>query len=156
MRDHGPIIISGVGAKIFDAHEAWEIYRAKNKIENPFLSLLDLYSKVNPSKTEYDENNYPYTSISFHGYDEWSDEDKKEYDRIVNYRKQYMIDRDIWEGKYLLDNYGYNVLSIFAQDHSKESAFQEWFSTIRPCDGNKGSCSIYCEYFNNCNLKENF
>ena len=68
---------------------------------------------------------------------------------------KYMDDREIWVGNYILKNFGYDALIIFAQTHGQEeTAFQEWFAQIEPCAGIEAQCSIFCLKFLECPYEE--
>lgn len=148
------IVVSDTGVKIMDAHSAWMKYCRENHIEDPFELIRKCHDKVNTTCTKYDEKGYPITYIDFHSYDEWPPDAYYELQKLEKYRDKYMSEERVWEGKYILKNFGYNVLSIFAQanmgDEPYNQDFKAWYAMVRPCDGPQGQCNMYCNYFNEC------
>ena len=144
-------------SEIFQAYEAWHIHCIKEGIEDPW----ELIDKINNEFTEYKDlvnqcNKWIGTEIKIK---EPVPEQVKRLTDAKIYRDNYLVMRELWVGNYILENFGYNTLSIFAQQHIKSKTaqiydreFWKWFSTIRPCDGLHGQCSIFCQHFNNCNF----
>ena len=156
-----PIIISGDGAKIFAAHEAWQDYCIKTHTEDPWKLMRDCENQINKSWDEINEKGHKITHIEFHSKDEWPENLRKKYNDLKKYRDSYMISREIWEGKYILKNFGYNVLTKFAQTHSSsetapsyDKAFHEWFKKVYPCEGVEKQCNFACPVFNNCPYRD--
>ena len=141
-------------SEIFQAYEAWHIHCIKEKIEDPW----ELIDKINNEFTEYKDlvnqyNKWIGTEITIK---EPVPEQVKRLTDAKIYRDNYLVMRELWVGNYILENFGYNTLSIFAQQHKTaqiyDREFWKWFSAIRPCDGLHGQCSIFCQHFSNCNF----
>lgn len=141
-------------SKIFQAYEAWHIHCIKEGIEDPW----ELIDKINNEFIEYKNlvnrcNKWIGTEIKIK---EPVPEQVKRLNDAKIYRDNYLVMRELWVGNYILENFGYNTLSIFAQQHKTvqiyDKEFWKWFSTICPCDGPYGQCSIFCQHFNNCNF----
>lgn len=132
-------------ANLFAAHEAWDRYCIKNKIKNPFKALEDLRNEY----TEYYW--YPNGSgeIIIHN---MTDEQKTREIQLKKERDEFIKDRELFVGQFLLKKYGYSELSNFAQGHPSEysTKLQEWFATVKPCEGKDGQCQIFCPHFDNC------
>lgn len=133
---------------LFAAHNAWDMHCIKNNIKDPFKALEDLRNEY----TEY--HHYPEKGL-FSGeiiIHDMSEEQKIREIQLKKERDEYIKDRELFVGQYLLKNYGYNELSNFAQSHLLESSIklQEWFKNVRPCEGKDGQCQIFCPIFNNC------
>ena len=130
---------------LFDAHNAWDIYCIKNNIKDPFKALEDLRNEY----TEY----YWYPNgngeIKIHN---MSEEQKIREIQLKKERDEYIKDRELFVGQFLLKKYGYSELSNFAQSHPSENSIklQEWFKTVKPCEGKDGQCQIFCPIFGNC------
>lgn len=156
---NGPIVISGDGAKIFHTHEAWHNHCAENKIKDPFKLIRDIENEYHHYKELYDENGHHRgTQIII---DDPTKEQQERLKRAKEYRENYMISREIWEGKYIFKNFGYNVLSKFAQQHqqgetapSYDKAFHEWYKTVYPCESAEKQCAFSCPVFHNCPYRE--
>ena len=135
-------------ANLFAAHEAWDRYCIKNKIKDPFKALEDLRDEY----TEY--YHYPNGSgeIIIH---DMTEEQKIREIQLKKERDEYIKDRELFVGQFLLNHYGYNELSNFAQSHPSESSIKlrEWFQTVKPCEGRDGQCQIFCPIFQECNNK---
>ena len=71
-----------------------------------------------------------------------------------------MVMREIWEGQYILEEYGYELLENFYKMHNTDAIydveFRKWFDTVKPCQGQDGQCNIFCPQFNNCEYREEF
>lgn len=132
-------------ANLFAAHEAWDRYCIKNNIKNPFKALEDLRNEY----TEYYW--YPNGSgeIITHN---MTDEQKTREIQLKKERDEFIKDRELFVGQFLLKKYGYSELSNFAQSHPSEysTKLQEWFATVKPCEGRDGQCQIFCPHFGNC------
>ena len=141
------MVLSKHGSRTFLAYDAWHQHCAKEKIKDPWEWEQEIESEYKHYKEENIDGSIVYTIEC-----ELPTEDQKQ--RLLEchkYRDQYMIDRELWVGKYILKNFGYNELTIFAQAQCKEgSAFQEWFAHIRPCDGADEQCSFDCAHFSEC------
>lgn len=136
-------------ANLFAAHEAWDRYCVKNKIKDPFKALEDLRNEY----TEY--HHYPEKGL-FTGeiiIHDMTEEQKNREIQLKKERDEYIKDRELFVGQFLLNHYGYNELSNFAQSHFSESSskLQEWFQTVKPCEGKDGQCQIFCPIFQECN-----
>lgn len=147
---HGPIILSEDGSKIFEAHEAWERHVIKDGIKDAFKEL----QKLHDEHTHYHYNNYGNTTIII---DDMTDEQKTREKELKEYRNEFMTEREIWTGQYILNTYGYNTLITFAQSHRQgetaaiyDRKFWEWFEHVLPCKGKDGQCLIFCPNFNDC------
>ena len=132
-------------ANLFAAHEAWDRHCIKNNIKNPFKALEDLRNEY----TEYYW--YPNGSgeIITHN---MTDEQKTREIQLKKERDEFIKDRELFVGQFLLKKYGYSELSNFAQGHPSEysTKLQEWFATVKPCEGKDGQCQIFCPHFGNC------
>ncbi len=138
-------------ANLFAAHEAWDRYCIQNKIKDPFKALEDLRNEY----TEY--HHYPEKGL-FSGeiiIHDMTEEQKNREIQLKKERDEYIKDRELFVGQFLLKNYGYSELSNFAQSHPSEysSKLQEWFQTVKPCEGKGGQCQIFCPIFQECNNK---
>lgn len=145
------ITLSKDGAQIFSAQQAWLDYCEENNIKNPWISLDHLYNEY----IHYHHNDDNSTTIII---DDMTDEQKNKEKELKQYRDEYIEMRRLWEGKYILENFGYNTLSIFAEISSAgqsgpPSDFALWFNSIHPCDGFNGKCNLFCDNFNNCERK---
>lgn len=153
------IILNEDSSKIFWAHEAWQNYCIKNKIQDPFKLIRDIEDEYHHYKEIFDEKgHHKGTEITI---DDPTEEQQKRLKKAKEYRDSYMISREIWKGKYIFKNFGYNILSKFAQTHSLsetapsyDKAFHQWHRTIHPCDGADGQCSFACPIFYNCALRD--
>ena len=138
-------------ANLFAAHEAWDRYCIKNKIKNPFKALEDL-------RNEYIEY---YFHPESHSTDiiinNMTEEQKNREIQLKKERDEYIKDRELFVGQFLLNHYGYNELSNFAQSHPSEYSIklQQWFQNVKPCKGKNGQCQIFCPIFQKCNNKKN-
>lgn len=133
-------------ANLFAAHKAWDRYCRENKIKDPFKALEDLRNEY----TEYHFHPESYkTDIIINN---MTEEQKNREIELKKECDEYLKDRDLFVGQFLLKNYGYNELSNFAQSHHYEfsSKLQEWFQTVTPCEGKNGQCLIFCPNFYNC------
>ena len=136
-------------ANLFAAYEAWDRYCIKNKIKDPFKALEDL-------RNEYIEY---YFHPKLHRTDiiinDMTEEQKNKEIQLKKERDEYLKDRELFVGQFLLNNYGYNELSNFAQSHPSESSskLREWFQTVKPCEGKDSQCQIFCPIFYECNNK---
>lgn len=138
-------------ANLFAAHEAWDRYCIQNKIKDPFKALEDLRNEY----TEY--HHYPEKGL-FSGeiiIHDMTEEQKIREIQLKKERDEYIKDRELFVGQFLLKHYGYNELSNFAQSHPSESSIKlrEWFQTVKPCEGRDGQCQIFCPIFQECNNK---
>ena len=152
--NHGPVVLSETGSKLFWAHEAWHDHCLKNNIANPWKLMRECEDKVNKHWKEVNEKGHTIWYAEIRSKDEWPEEILNEYKKLEAYRDQYMCDREIWEGQYILENYGYDTLITFAQTHRQDEtappydrAFHEWFKHVKPCEGADGQCHIACELF---------
>lgn len=133
-------------ANLFAAHEAWDEYCRGNKIRDPFKALEDL-------RNEYTEYYYiPKLHSTNITINDMTEEQKNREIQLKKERDEYIQNRELFVGQFLLKNYGYNELSSFAQSHHYEnsSKLQEWFQTVKPCEGKDGQCRMFCPIFNNC------
>ena len=158
---NGPIVLTEDGSNIFWAHEAWHDYCSDHNIKDPWVLMRKCENKINKTWKEINDKGHEITHIDFHPKNEWPADILKEYQELEKYRDQYMCDREIWEGKYILKNFGYNTLIKFAQTHSKsktasksDKAFNDWFAKIYPCEGKERQCNFACPVFNNCPYHE--
>ena len=135
-------------ANLFAAHEAWDRYCIKNKIKDPFKALEDLRNEY----TEYYHYSNGSGEIIIH---DMTEEQKIREIQLKKERDEYIKDRELFVGQFLLNHYGYNELSNFAQSHPSEYSIKlrEWFQTVKPCEGRDGQCQIFCPIFQECNNK---
>ena len=151
------MFLNEISSKFLLAYEAWHNYCEENNIDDPWMLLNNFREKTH--KHWKDKNDVWH--IEIHSENDLSDEQKKEYDKLIKYRNQYMCEREIWEGKYILENFGYDVLSKFAQTHSQsktalpsDKAFFDWMAQVHPCEGADGQCTFACPIFYSCALKD--
>ena len=133
-------------ANLFAAHEAWDEYCRENKIRDPFKALEDL-------RNEYTEYYYiPELHSTNIIISDMTEEQKNREIQLKKERDEYIKDRELFVGQFLLKNYGYNELSSFAQSHHYENStkLQEWFQTVKPCEGKDGQCRMFCPIFFDC------
>ena len=133
-------------ANLFAAHEAWDEYCRENKIRDPFKALEDL-------RNEYTEYYYiPESHSTNIIINNMTEEQKNREIQLKKERDEYIKDRELFVGQFLLKNYGYNELSSFAQSHHYENStkLQEWFQTVKPCEGKDGQCRMFCPIFFDC------
>lgn len=142
------------GSKIFWVHEAWQEHCIENNIVDPWVWMRQCEDKINKHWKEIDEKGHIVWHAEIHSKDEWPEELLKEYNQAEEYRSKYMIDREIWEGKYILEEYDYALLEYFYKMHNTDEpydvAFRKWFETVKPCESQEGQCSLFCPQFNNC------
>jgi len=146
----GPVVLSGDNFKIFKAYEAWENHVIKDNIKDAFKELEKLHDEY----THYHCNDNGSITIIINN---MTDEQKNRKKELEEYRSEFMIEREIWTGQYILNTYGYNTLTTFAQSHRQgetaeiyDRKFWEWFEHVIPCEGKDGQCLIFCPNFNNC------
>ena len=153
------MILSENGSKIFWAHEAWHDYCRGNNIRDPWQWMRSCEDKVNKRWTETDEQGHTKWFAEFRAQEEWPEDIREEYKQAIAYRDQYMIDREIWEGKYILEEYDYALLEHFYNMHKTDAPydvkFRQWFDTVSPCQSQEGQCNLFCHQFNNCEFKRN-
>lgn len=131
---------------LFAAYGAWNKYCKKNKIKDPFIALEDL-------RNEYTEYYYhPELHSTNIVISNMTEEQKNREIQLKKERDEYLKDRDLFVGQFILENYGYNELTKFVQNHHYESSskLQEWFQTVRPCEGKYGQCRMFCPIFSDC------
>ena len=131
---------------LFAAHDAWIMYCIRNNIKDPFKALDDLYNEY----TEYHWHPQGGAEIIIH---DMSEEQKNREIQLKKERDEFIQDRELFTGQFLLDNYGYSELFNFAQSHLPEGSIklQEWFATVKPCEGRDGQCQVFCPIFEKCN-----
>ena len=144
---------------MLDAIDAWNEYVKKNGIKNPWKLFEEFRDKIGMKwKEEVTKNGITISYKTVCGRNEWDDDVKKEYDELLEYRDQYLIDKEIWMGEYILKMFGYEKLKEFAAQHkSKEKydmKFHEWMATIYPCEGKERQCNMNCPVFNKCPYEE--
>ena len=138
------IKLSEFGSHNFIAHDAWEQFVIDNQIQNPFKALEALRSEYMTYVSHPDGS----TDIFI---DDMTEEQKIREKKIKKDRDEFIVKRDIWIGNYLLENFGYDDLTKFAQtQYQGETAFQHWFGQVRPCQGLNGACNMFCPIFNSC------
>lgn len=137
----------------FEAHEAWHEYCINNNKPDPWKLIRDL------------ENEY---IIRTYNDKEWriemnepNDIQKARMEDLLKYRDEYMCDRDVWEGQYIFDNYGYEQVKKYVNLHTQYTenepysiAVRQWFNNLRPCISAEGQCSFACPVFNTCPYQE--
>lgn len=155
------MVLSETGSKFFITHEAWHDYCEENKIADPWVLIRECESKINKHWKEIDKNGHTIWHMEIYSKDEWPEDLREEYNKLVKYRDQYMCDREVWEGEYMLKNFGYDLLTKFAQTHSRgetasqqDRAFYEWYEQVHPCEGADKQCNFACPVFNNCPYRD--
>ena len=137
----------------FEAHEKWHEYCINNNKPDPWKLIRDL------------ENEY---IIRTYNDKEWriemkepNVEQKAKMEDLLKYRDEYMCERDVWEGQYIFDNYGYEQVKKYVDLHTRYTenepysiAVRQWFNNLRPCEGKNGQCSFVCPVFQTCPYKE--
>ena len=148
---HSQIVLSEDDSKIFEAHEAWEYHVIKDGIKDVFKELEKLHDEY----THYYHNDNGNTIIII---DDMTEEQKIREKELKEYRNEFMAEREIWMGQYILNTYGYDTLITFAQSHHQgetaeiyDRKFWEWFKHVLSCESKDGQCFIFCPNFNNCN-----
>lgn len=133
--NNDPIALTNGQVHNFQAQEAWRKYCLKNNIKDPWILIEQCQSKID----EYSKRDCPRELFD-------------RYYELQTYKDKYIYDRDVWQGKYILKNFGYNAFSKFAQTHpfSKDALPKEWEQDVYPCDGAEGQCSFVCPVFYNC------
>ena len=148
------------GSKIFWVYVAWHDYCQENNIQDPWKWMRECEGKVNKHWTETDEQGHTKWFSEFHSLEEWPNDIREEYKQAIAYRDQYMIDREIWEGKHILKEYDYALLEHFYKMHRTDApydvAFRKWFDTVKPCESQEGQCNIFCSQFTSCEYREEF
>ena len=138
------MVLNKESSRIFKAYSAWDSYVFRNNLRNPFKEKEELFNEC--TTTIRNENGS--TALIFK--DKTPEQIAREKD-IKEYIDKFLVEREIWVGQYLLDKYGYDTLSYFAQLHSPtEIAFFEWYCNIPPCEGKDSKCFIFCPNFHNC------
>ena len=146
----------------FQVDHAWQQHCIDQNIKDPWVLMNQCENKVNKHWKEIDDKGNEVWCIDFHLKEEWPPELLEEYNQLKLYRDQYLCDREIWEGEYILENFGYDALIEFAQMHrlsetapAYNRAFHEWYHNVRPCEGKEGQCNLLCLMFgNNCPYQE--
>lgn len=143
------MIIGNDGAINFEAHEAWQEHCAQIGKKDPWKLIKDL------------ENEY---TNHIHDGKEWrieindpNEEQKSRMKELIKYRDSYMCERNVWQGQYIFDNYGYeqaekyvNLNTKYTENEPYSIAVRQWFNNLRPCDSIEGQCNFICPYFENC------
>lgn len=141
------------GAINFEAHEAWHEYCDTKGIADPWTLIRNL------------EDEY---IIRIYNDKEWyvkmyepNDEQKAKMKDLLKYRDEYMCERDVWQGQYIFDNYGYaqakkyvDLNTRYTENEPYSIAVRQWFNILRPCEGKEGQCSFVCPVFQTCPYKE--
>lgn len=144
------MVLSKSGSQTFIAYEAWHKYCKDNNIKDPW----HLEREIEKEYTQYGEETIDGITAWTIKQDDPTIEQKQRLAECHKYRDKYMEDREIWVGNYILKNFGYDALIIFAQAHNNpKTAFQKWFTQIEPCTGIEGQCNIFCHKFLNCLYK---
>lgn len=145
------------GSKIFLTHEAWQEHCAENNIVDPWTWMRQCEDKINKHWVETNNKGHTIWHYESHSQDEWPEELLKEYNQAKEYRSKYMVMREIWEGQYILEEYGYELLESFYKTHNTDAIqdveFRKWFDTVKPCQGQEGQCNIFCANFIDCAIK---
>ncbi len=133
---------------LFDAHNAWRVHCIENDIRDPFQALDDLRNEY-IEYCPHPEKGLFSADIIFH---DMTEEQKIREIQLKKERDEYIKDRELFLGQFLLKNYGYSELSNFAQEHPSEYSIklQEWFKNVKPCEGKDGQCEIFCPIFDEC------
>ena len=141
------MVLSKSGSQTFIAYEAWHEYCKNNNIKDPW----QFEREIEKEYTHYGEKIINGVKAWTINYDNPNEDQRKRLAECHKYRDKYMDDREIWVGNYILKNFGYDALIIFAQTHGQEeTAFQKWFEQIEPCDGQEAQCSMFCLKFLEC------
>ena len=144
------MVLSKSGSQTFIAYEAWREYCKDNNIKDPW----QLEREIEKEYTHYGEEVIDGITAWTVKWDNPTIEQKQRLAECHKYRDKYIDDREIWVGNYILKNFGYDALIIFAQAHDKaETAFHEWFAQIEPCAGIERQCDMFCHKFLNCPYK---
>ena len=92
-----------------------------------------------------------------------NDEQKAKMKDLLKYRDEYMCERDVWQGQYIFDNYGYeqakkyvDLNTRYTENKPYSIATLQWFNNLRPCDGKERQCSFICPSFYNCKYNYEF
>lgn len=131
------IVIGRDGVINLEAYEAWHEYCINNNKPDPWKLIRDL------------ENEY---IIHTYNDKEWciemnepNDIQKARMEDLLKYRDEYMCERDVWQGQYIFDNYGYEQtkkyvdLKIqYTENEPYSIAVCQWFNNLRPCAGAEG------------------
>ena len=137
------IHVSEFGSHCLEANDAWENYLLKNNICNPINEQWKLRNMV----TTYREEN----GTTFIEKRDFTEEEQERYNQLSSEINKFLSNKEIWVGNYLLQNFGYDDLTKFAQtQYQGETAFQHWFGQVRPCQGLNGACNMFCPIFNSC------
>ena len=154
------MILTENGSKIFFVHEAWQEHCIENNIVDPWEWMRQCEDKINKHWVETDDKGHTIWHYKNYSLDEWPEELLKEYNQARDYRFKYITMRELWEGQYILEKYGYELLESFYKTHDTDAIydieFRKWFSTVKPCQGQEGQCNIFCSQFNDCKFKEKF
>ena len=146
------------GSKVFWAHEAWLNHCAKENIDDPWVLMRACEDKVNKHWAETDEKGHTTWYANIVSQDKWPKDVLDEYNHLKKYRDQYIMDRELWEANYILENYGFKTLEYFGQLHDNNTpydiAVQDWIKKQYPCTGTEGQCNFSCPVFHNCPYQE--
>lgn len=143
------MIIGNDGAINFEAHDAWQEHCMQIGKKDPWKLIKDL------------ENEY---INHIHNGKEWrieindpNEEQKSRMKELIKYRDSYMCERNVWQGQYIFDHYGYeqaekyvNLNTRYTENEPYSIAVRQWFNKLRPCEGKEGQCNFICPYFENC------
>ena len=114
--------------------------------------------KINKHWVETNDKGHTIWHYESHSQDEWPEELLKEYNQAKEYRSKYIAMREIWEGQYILEEYGYELLENFYKTHNTDAIwdveFRKWFDTVKPCQGQESQCNIFCPQFTSCEYRE--
>ena len=136
--------------KLWEAHIAWLAHCVENNILDPFEALQDLWNE----HVDISRDRKGITTIIVN---DMTEEQKIRQKELEEYRDKFIQERDLFTGQFILNKYGYNALTFFAQaHHSDDSIFQEWYRTIKPCEGAGHSCDLFCPIFTECKEINNF
>ena len=130
------------GTENFIAYHEWDEYCYYNHIQDPWKIEEEIKDEYR-TMTELRDEKGKYLGMSVK-YDEPTEDQIQRLNDCYKYRDEYITMRELWVGRYLLENFGYNALSIFAQAQLQETALQEWFAQVKPCEGADGQCSLDC------------
>lgn len=136
----------------FEAHEAWRQYCEDVGRADPWKLIRDLEDEyiihIYNDKEWYVKMNEP------------NDEQKARMKDLLKYRDEYMCERDVWEGQYIFDNYGYaqaekyvNLHTRYTENEPYSIAVRQWFNNLRPCASTEGQCAFSCPVFQTCPYK---
>lgn len=133
-----------ISIDFLSVQEAWENYCLKNNILNPFHAIQKLWDE----HVTVFKNEKGITTIVIN---DMTEEQKIRLKELAEYRDKFIQERELFKGQFILNEYGYNALTFFAQvHHAYDTQFQEWYHSVKPCEGFGGQCNLFCPIFCEC------